>query len=96
MKYAALAFSVYLLAVNIWAFALMGIDKRRSRRAEWRIPERRLFASAVLGGGIGAICGMRVFRHKTKHASFLVGMPLILVAQLVLAGFVIKFLFFRG
>ena len=60
-------FLFYLVAVNIVAFALMGIDKKRAINHAWRIPEKTLFLSAILGGSIGAIAGMQVFRHKTKH-----------------------------
>ena len=80
----------YLIFLNTLAFCLMGIDKRRARRGAWRIPERTLFLSALLGGSIGAILGMQCFRHKTKHRSFVVGMPLILAAQILFVfGFLI-------
>ena len=76
----------YLTAVNLAAFALMGIDKRRAKRdGARRIPEKTLFLSALLGGSVGAIAGMRTFRHKTKHWYFVWGMPLILIAQIAVA-----------
>ena len=76
----------YLLGINLIAFYLMWRDKRLAKRENVRrIPEKTLFLSAVLGGSIGAIAGMRAFRHKTKHWYFRVGMPLILIAQLALA-----------
>ena len=76
----------YLLVVNLVSFALMGIDKRRAKQnGVRRIPEKTLFLSAILGGSIGAIAGMQVFRHKTKHWYFVWGMPLILIAQIALA-----------
>lgn len=75
---------IYLTLVNVTAFALMGFDKHRARHHLWRIPEKRLFLSAILGGSVGAILGMYVFRHKTKHASFVYGMPVILLIQLAL------------
>ena len=62
--------------VNLTAFALYGADKRRARRGAWRIPERTLLAIALLLGGAGAFAGMRVFRHKTKHLSFRILVPL--------------------
>lgn len=74
--------AVYLFVINVAAFATMGADKRRAKRKAWRIPERVLFGLAVLGGSVGALAGMYVFRHKTRHRSFTVGMPLILVMQL--------------
>lgn len=73
---------IYLVLVNLWAFALMGIDKKRAREHAWRIPERTLFLSAILGGSIGAIAGMQLFRHKTKHWYFQIGMPAILLVQI--------------
>ena len=63
-------------AVNLAAFTLYGVDKRRARRGQWRIPERTLIVIALLLGGVGALAGMRVFRHKTKHLSFRICVPL--------------------
>ena len=82
----------YLLLVNLIAFSLMGIDKRKARTGAWRIPEKTLFLSAILGGSIGAIIGMQLFRHKTKHQSFVIGMPAILIVQILLA---IAYFYFR-
>lgn len=62
----------------------MGIDKRKARRHAFRIPEATLFAIAIIGGSIGSILGMYVFRHKTKHWYFKFGMPLILVLQIAI------------
>lgn len=73
---------LYLLAVNLAAFGMMGMDKRRARRGGWRISERKLFLPALLGGALGGVLGMRVFRHKTKHWYFRRGFPLLLVLQL--------------
>lgn len=75
---------IYLIFINLLAFLLMGIDKQKARRHRWRISERTLFLTALLGGSPGAILGMQLFRHKTKHASFVFGMPCILAAQLIL------------
>ncbi|MBQ3242881.1 MAG: DUF1294 domain-containing protein [Oscillospiraceae bacterium] len=74
----------YLVLINLAAFLLMGIDKSRARRELWRIPEKVLFGSALLGGSIGAIAGMFFFRHKTRHLSFRLGLPVILLLQIVL------------
>ena len=81
---------VYLLIINIIAFAMMGTDKSKAKRGQWRISEVSLFLSAILGGSIGSIAGMQLFRHKTKHWYFQIGMPAILVLQLLLAYFLFK------
>ncbi len=80
----ALYLAIYFAVVNILGFALMGIDKRRAQRSAFRIPEATLFAVAIIGGSIGSILGMQVFRHKTKHWYFKFGMPIILILQIVL------------
>ncbi len=74
---------IYLEAVNLAAFAMMGIDKRRAQKGRWRIPEAALILSAVIGGGIGALAGMYLFRHKTKKKKFTVGVPVIIGMQVV-------------
>lgn len=74
--------ALYLPAVNVTAFALMGIDKRRARRGAWRISEKMLFLPVLLGGSLGGTLGMRVFHHKTKHWYFRFGFPLLLILQL--------------
>ncbi len=76
-------FALYLLAVNLAAFALMGVDKGRARRDAWRIPEKTLFLPALLGGALGGTLGMRAFHHKTRHWYFRWGFPLLLVLQLL-------------
>lgn len=78
-------FYLYLAAVNLAAFAAMGLDKRRARKGRWRIRERTLFLLALLGGSIGSLAGMQCFRHKTKHPQFVWGMPAILALHLLLA-----------
>lgn len=80
---------IYLVIVNIVAYAMMGIDKRKAQKKEWRISEAALFMSALLGGSIGAIAGMQRFRHKTKHWYFKFGMPAILILQLALAVYLL-------
>lgn len=75
----------YLMAINLLSFLLMRCDKRRAKQqGVRRIPEKTLFLSALLGGSIGAIAGMQVFRHKTKHWYFVWGMPFILIVQIML------------
>ena len=80
---------IYLLAVNLVLFAMMGIDKYKARKGLWRIPEKTLFITAILGGSVGGILGMKLFRHKTLHNSFRFGFPAILIAQLAIAGFIV-------
>ena len=79
-------FWLYLLAANLAAFAVMGVDVGRARRGEWRVPERTLFLPAVLGGALGGVLGMRLFRHKTRHWYFRWGFPLLLALQLAALG----------
>ena len=74
---------IYLELVNLTAFALFGIDKHRAKKKRWRIPESALILSAVLGGSIGALGGMLLFRHKTRKPRFTVGVPVILGMQVV-------------
>lgn len=74
---------IYLELINLVSFALFGIDKRRAKKHHWRIPEGTLILSAVLGGSIGALGGMLLFRHKTRKPRFTVGVPVILGMQIV-------------
>ena len=71
----------YLGIINLISFLIMGNDKRKSKRNSFRTPESVLFLLALMGGSIGSILGMSIFRHKTKHWYFVVGMPLILIIQ---------------
>jgi uncharacterized membrane protein YsdA (DUF1294 family) len=80
----------YLVIVNIAGLLVMGIDKEMARRKAWRIPERTLFLVSLLGGSVGTWLGMYLFRHKTKHWYFVVGMPAILLIQLAAAVWVMK------
>ena len=68
--------------MNLIAFALYGIDKRRAKQGAWRISEYTLLLVALLGGSLGALLGMRYFHHKTRHRKFRYGVPLILLLQL--------------
>lgn len=81
--------TIYLILVNAVAFLLMLIDKQKAKKKKWRIPEATLIGSAVIGGSIGALAGMYTFRHKTKHTKFTVGIPVILILQLILAGVIV-------
>ena len=83
---------IYLLVINLMAFCAMWWDKRRAQKGEWRISEAGLFTLVLLGGGIGGIAGMYIFRHKTKKLRFTIGFPTILITEIVLA---IYFAFIR-
>jgi len=79
------ALALWLICINAATFAVYGVDKRRARQGAWRVPEKTLFLLPLLGGSVGALAGMRVFHHKTKHWYFVWGIPLILLAQMALA-----------
>ena len=82
---------IYAAAASIYGFFLMGRDKKRAAEHKWRVPEKKLFLTAAIGGSIGVLLGMLVFRHKTKHLSFTIGIPLIIAVQcLVIFVFVLK------
>lgn len=74
-------FLLYLLLVNAYSFWLMYSDKRKAVRNKYRIPEKTLFTWALLGGSIGSMLGMQMFRHKTRHLTFRIGMPLIFIVE---------------
>ena len=69
--------------MSLVTFLVMGSDKRRAKRGARRVPEARLFLLALLGGGVGGLLGMYVFRHKTRHPQFVIGFPLIAAVQLL-------------
>ena len=75
----------YVLVMNIAGLAVMGVDKRKAKRKAWRIPESTLFLVSFLGGSIGTWAGMYLFRHKTKHWGFMIGMPAIFMFHVVIA-----------
>jgi uncharacterized membrane protein YsdA (DUF1294 family) len=74
-------FVLYLIGINVLTFLLYGIDKWKARRGKWRIPEDTLIWLAIVGGSIGALLGMNLFRHKTQHKKFTLGVPAILYDQ---------------
>ncbi len=84
---------IYLILMNLIGFGLMGVDKQRARRRDWRIPEKVLFGAALLGGSVGVWAGMYLFHHKTRHWYFVVGMPLILAVQAALVWYFRPMLF---
>ena len=75
---------IYLAIINVIGFLSMGFDKFKAKHEMWRTKEQTLFIIAMIGGSIGSITGMYAFRHKTKHTNFTVGMPVILITQIVL------------
>ena len=81
---------LYAGVINFIGFLIMGIDKLKAKKRSFRIPEATLFLVAIIGGSIGSILGMYIFRHKTRHHLFTIGMPVILVVQII----VVLFLYF--
>jgi len=77
------------MIINLVGFVMMCVDKQLAIHHKNRVPEKVLFLIAIIGGSLGGILGMYAFRHKTKHLSFVIGMPVILIIQLVLVYFVI-------
>lgn len=75
---------IYLIVINLIGFYMMWSDKRRAKWGKWRIPENTLFIVTALGGGIGTIAGMYTFRHKTKKLKFTIGLPTILILEIIL------------
>ncbi len=75
---------LYLIIINAAGFVLMLADKLKAIRGAWRIPEAALIGIAAAGGSTGALIGMYLFRHKTRHRKFTIGVPLILIAQISL------------
>ena len=76
---------LYLLIMNAAGAVSMLMDKRKAKKKLWRIPEATLLGIAALGGSVGSLIGMYAFRHKTRHIKFTLGIPAILIAQLILA-----------
>ena len=84
------AILIYLLAVNALTFIVYGIDKYKAKHDNWRISEATLLLLAVIGGSIGAWCGMKIWHHKTMHKKFKYGVPVILLLQVALAVWIIN------
>ena len=74
----------YLVLINVAAFLFMLVDKRKAIRKRWRIPERVLLGLSFIGGSLGGLLAMQLFRHKTKHLQFSIGIPVMLVLHIVL------------
>ena len=83
-------FIAYLVIMNIIGLAVMGIDKSKAKRHVWRIPEKVLFLVSILGGSAGTWAGMYLFRHKTKHWYFVIGMPVIFFLHISVAVYILR------
>ena len=76
-------FLAWLAFINLFAIIIFGIDKRRAIKGRWRISEATLLSVALVGGGFGALAGMKLFRHKTQKAKFFVGVPFLCIVNIV-------------
>lgn len=74
----------YVLIINAVGFLIMLIDKQKAKKKKWRIPEHHLMSIAGAGGSVGVLLGMFVWRHKTKHLKFLIGVPVLLVMHILI------------
>ena len=83
---------LYLLIINLIGFFMMWSDKRKAKKGKWRIPEQTLFIVTAIGGGIGTIAGMYTFRHKTKKLKFTIGLPALVILEILIIIYV-KFLY---
>ena len=75
----------YLLIINAIGFLIMHMDKQKAKKKQWRIPERSIMTIAASGGSLGVLLGMLIFRHKTNHLRFLIGVPLFLLVYICIA-----------
>lgn len=75
---------IYLLLINVIALCLYGYDKYCAMTHQWRVPEKALLTSAIIGGAIGAYIGMLTFRHKTNHKKFQISIPIICIVQAII------------
>jgi len=80
---------IYLLTINVATFFTYGIDKLKAKKNMWRISEPSLLLLAVLGGSIGALLGMKIWRHKTMHKKFKYGIPAIILIQVLIIGLIL-------
>jgi len=75
---------IYLLVINVVGFFTMWFDKISAKKGQWRTPEKTIFSITLLGGGLGTVSGMFLFRHKTKKMKFTIGLPTILLAEIAI------------
>lgn len=86
-------FLVYLCIINAISLLLMLIDKHKARKNHWRIPEHTLLGISVIGGSLGGLIGMYLFRHKTQHLRFSIGIPMMLIIQVAVLYYFRELLF---
>ena len=82
-------FAIYIIW-NIVVFVLYGVDKIKAKAGAWRVSEKTLILCAAFFGALGAFVGMKVFRHKTQHAKFTILVPVLLVVNLVIVGYILS------
>ncbi|MCA0986303.1 DUF1294 domain-containing protein [Guptibacillus algicola] len=73
---------VYIVLLNLWSYIVMGLDKNKARKHRARISEKSLWTSFLLGGALGGYIGMKQFKHKTKHTSFVYGLPIAILVNI--------------
>ena len=81
----------YLVIINIYVFFMMLYDKKMAEKDKWRVEEKTLFTIAGIGGALGVFCGMYTFKHKTLHASFVVGVPCLFFVNLICIYYIWKY-----
>lgn len=80
---------IYFIVINVVSFLIMWYDKHEAKVGDWRVKESTLFGFALFGGSIGGLIGMKVFHHKTKKWYFKIGFPVIIIIQIILAGYLL-------
>ena len=80
----------YLLIINLLGFLIMFIGKNRAIHHEWRISEKNLLLISLIGGSLGMFAGMHIFKHKTKHLKFTIGVPAIFILQIITAVYIFQ------
>ena len=93
MKFIFYLLFFYLIVINLISIIVTISDKSRSKRNKWRVKEKTLFTIALLGGSVSMYITMRIIRHKTKHLSFMIGIPAIIVLQLILVFLIWRFIY---
>ncbi len=88
-------FAMFILLMNIYGVFIIYIDKNKSKKNKWRIRERSLFLIAILGGAAGIMMGMTMFRHKTQHSSFTIGIPLIFILNILIGCSLFYWIYIR-